>query len=254
MKRFISIWAAIAMIFSFYACDGNKNYTPRNSDTEINRPDDNEGDSDDTGDTGDSGDTEGTIDRSQYMQYNHTLTKGQAGYYGVYYEDQPTTTANWYLELADNNYDFETYEGNGFNTVLEFFSSNPSSTSIPVGEYTIEAFDSNPFSAGSLLYGYLGEYDENGETVEYPAGTWLFEGDEAIAGATAGNLTVAKSGSNYTINYVLHDDEYQITFKGTFSGSLTIYDGTESASYVSAAKATKAHRADKQVKRYRVRR
>ena len=49
MKRFISIWAAIAMIFSFYACDGDKNYTPRNSDTEINRPDDNEGDSDDTG-------------------------------------------------------------------------------------------------------------------------------------------------------------------------------------------------------------
>ena len=133
MKRFISIWAAIAMIFSFYACDGDKNYTPRNSDTEINRPDDNEGDSDDTGDTGDSGDTEGTIDRSQYMQYNHTLTKGQAGYYGVYYEDQPTTTANWYLELADNNYDFETYEGNGFNTVLEFFSSNPSSTSILSG-------------------------------------------------------------------------------------------------------------------------
>ena len=251
MKRFISFWAAIAMIFSFYACDGDKNYTPRNSDTEINRPDNNE---DNTGDAGDTGSTEDAIDRSQYVQYNHTLTHGQAGYYGIYYEDQPTTTANWYLELADNNYDFETYEGNGFNIVLEFFSSNSSSTSIPAGEYTIEAFDNNPFSAGSLLYGYLEEYDENGETVEYPAGTWLFEGNEAIAGATAGKMTVGKSGSNYTINYFLHDDEYEVTFKGTFSGILEIYDDTESVSYVPAAKTAKAQRADKQVKRYRVRR
>lgn len=247
MKRFLYTLVAILVAFSFCACEKGND---RNTDKEIIRP----GNNGNPGNNGGSGNTEDTIDRSQYEQYNYTLTQGLAGYYGVYYEDQPTTTANWYLELADNNYDFETYEGNGFNTILEFFSSNSSSTSIPVGEYTIEAFDSNPFSAGSLLYGYLGEYDENGETVEYPAGTWLFEGDDAIAGATAGKLTVDKSGSNYTINYSLHDDEYQITFKGTFSGSLTIYDGTESASYVSAAKASKAHRADKQVKRYRVRR
>ena len=262
MKRLFTIFTAAIIAFSFSACDLLDRDGGRDTDNTIIRPDSNKpnnSDDDnkpenDNNNTGNNGPENNESDRSNYQTYNQTFTQGQAGYYGVYYEGQPTTTANWYLELADNNYDLESYEGTGFNAVIEFFASNSSTTSIPAGEYTVEAFDNNPFSAGSLLYGFLGEYEENGETIQYPAGTWLFEGDEAVAGATAGKMTVSRSGNNYSISYVLHDDEFEVTFKGTYSGSLSIYDGTEGYSLAAQAKVAKAPRADLQVKRYRVRR
>ena len=243
MKRLFCILTAATVALSFSACDLHEE--ERDTDKEILRPDD---------DKPIKGEENDDIDRSNYQIYNHTFTQGQAGYYGQYYEEQPSTSANWFLELADSNYSLENYEGTGFNTVIELFTTSSATTSIPAGEYTIEAFDNNSFSAGSLLYGYYGEYEEEGETIQYPAGTWLFEGDEAVAGATAGKMTVSRSGNNYSISYVLHDDEFEVTFKGTYSGSLSIYDGTEGYSLAAQAKVAKAPRADLQVKRYRVRR
>ena len=109
--------------------------------------------------------------------------------------------------------------------------------------YTIEAFENSEYSAGSLMYGFIAEDEEYGE---YPAGTWLYEGNEGIAGATAGELKVSVSGSTYTLKYTLYDDEYGITFTGTYTGSLTIYDGTQEYSYAAALpsfapRATKAN-------------
>lgn len=260
MKQIFTSIALIAMAISFASCDKeiivecNCNCNCSNSDnTNQNggRPgNDNNGGSNEDNPGG--GNTN-TIDRSEYQVYNNTFTQGQAGFCGVYYDEQPSNTTNWYVELADNNYDLESYEGTGFNIVLEFFAGGTNSTSIPAGTYTIEAFEAEQFSAGSLLYAFLDEGEDNGETVQYPAGTWLFEGNEAIAGATAGWVKVAQSGGNYTITYELHDDEYSITFKGSYSGSLTIYDGTQENSAIAAAPQSKAPRKTN-TKYYRVRR
>ena len=256
MKQVLAILTVLTLAFSFASCEkeiivncncncncggsDDSDKTPGSSDETPGRPGENPGDNNGGSDNGGSN---GNIDRSEYTTYNTTFTKGQAGYFGVYYEDQPSTTSNWYLELADNNYDLESYEGTGYNVSLEFFTNNSFKTSFPAGEYTIEKFDATPYAAGSLLYGFIGEDETYGE---YTAGTWLFEGNEGIAGATAGKMTVAVSGSKYNISYTLYDDEYQIAFSGSYSGNITIYDGTQTASYAPALpsfapRATKAN-------------
>ena len=236
MKRFITILAAMAVIFSFSACDKDDN---RDTDTEIILPGENNnsnnnggGSTEDPG-TEDPGTEDPGTDNTGNSSYNNTFTYGYAGYCGQYYEDQPANTTNWYIELADDNYDLDYYEGTGYNIVFDLFAAGTSSTSIPSGRYTVEAFDESMFSAGSLMYGYIAEDEEYGE---YPGGTWLYEGNDGIAGATSGWVEISKSGSNYTIKYELQDEEWEITFKGSFSGALTLYDATEEYSSYSQAK------------------
>ena len=246
MKQVSAILTALAIMFACSSCEkeiivqcdcncqcGNSN----NSNQEPNRPGDNNsgntGDSDDSGDSGDSGDENGGgIDRSEYTTYNTTFTKAKASYYGVFYDDQPSTTANWYLELADNNFNLDTYDGDGYNIVLEFFTNSSYTSSFPAGEYTIERFEATPYSAGSLLYGFLTEQD--GE--QYASGTWLYKGLDGVAGATAGKMTIAVSGSNYSISYTLYDDDYQIAFSGSYTGSVSFYDLSQSNSLSQATK------------------
>ena len=257
MRQIFTTIALLAMAFSFSSCEKeiivNCNCNCQcgsNSDETPSRPggnDDNTGSNggSNNDNTGNGGSNDGT-DRSEYTTYSTTFTKGQAGYYGVYYDGQPSNTSNWYLELADSNYDLESYEGTGYNAVLEFFANGTSSTSIPAGKYTVEAFEKNEFSAGSLLYGYIAEDETDGD---YPAGTWLFEGNEGVAAATAGEVTVSVSGGKYTIQYTLYDDEYEVKFTGSYTGNLTIYDGTvESYSYAPATKSARSS-----ARHYRVR-
>ena len=246
MKQIFTSIALLAMAFSFASCDkeiivncncncqcSNSN----NTDQPGGRPgnDDNNGGSDNGGT--DNGGNGGDI--SEYETYNNTFTYGYAGFCGVWYDEQPSNTTNWYIELADNNYDLENYEGTGYNIVFDLFAAGTNSNNIPAGKYTVEQFEKSNFSAGSLLYGYIAEDETYGE---YPAGTWLYEGDNGVAAATGGWVEISGSGSNYTIKYELVDDEYMVSFKGTFSGSLTLYDATEEASY-SPAQPTKANRA-----------
>jgi hypothetical protein len=260
MRQIFTTIAMLAMAFSFASCDKEiivncdcNCQCGNGSDQTPTRPGGNEdntpgGGSDNTGGEGSGSGNEGSgsgTDRSEYTTYNTTFTRGQAGYFGAYYDDQPSTTANWYLELADNNYDLENYEGNGYNIALEFFTSSSYTSSFPAGEYTIEKYNETPYAAGSLLYGFIGKDEENNE---YTAGTWLYEGNEGIAGATAGKMKVEVSGSRYTISYTLYDDEFQIAFSGSYSGNLTIYDGTQTASYAPATKSGKSHN-----RHYRVR-
>lgn len=257
MKQIFTSIALLAMAISFASCDkeiicncqcscGNSDNSeqtggrPGNNDN--NNGGNNGGTNDNTGNGGtnnDGGSGSGDIDRNDYETYNNTFTYGYAGFCGVWYEEQPSNTTNWYIELADNNYDLENYEGTGYNIVFDLFAAGTSSTSIPSGKYTVEQFEKSNFSAGSLLYGYIAEDETYGE---YPAGTWLYEGDNGVAAATAGWVEISGSGSNYTIKYELVDDEYMVSFKGTFTGSLTLYDATEEASY-SPAQPTKANRA-----------
>lgn len=203
MKRIQSIFTVATALVALSSCDLTND--GRDTDSEINVP----------------------MDRSEYELYNHIFTQGDAVYYGVDYDEQPSDIGNWCIELADDNYNLENYEGEGYNINLEFFCKG---TTPAAGTYTIDAFDTNPFSHLSLLYGYIIEDQENGETIQYPSGTWLFAGNYGIAGATDGTMTVAVSGSKYTISYTLHDDDNKITFMGSYSGDLPIYDGTQSPS------------------------
>ena len=93
-----------------------------------------------------------------------------------------------------------------------------------------------------MLYGFTDEYQEDGETIQYTAGTWLYKGNEAIAGATAGSMTIAVSGSKYTITYTIHDDDFEITFKGSYTGELPIYDGTQSYNAAAQQKVARSPR------------
>lgn len=234
MKQIFTAIAILAMAMSFSSCDKKItcecNCSCCNSDDSENntgRPDNNDSSN------------EGNENNDEYETYNTTFTSGYAGYYGVWYEGQPSNTTNWYIELADNNYDLENYEGDGYNIVLEIFAQGTDSSSIPTGKYTVEAFEKSEYSAGSLLYGYIAEDETYGE---YPAGTWLYKGDEGIAGATSGEVNISVSGSKYTITYNLTDDEYKVRFKGSFTGSLTFYDATEEASYAQVAATKRARR------------
>ncbi len=260
MRHIFTTIALFAMALSFASCEKeiivncNCNCQCNNSngsDQNTGRPgtgdntgnnggnqDDNGGrPGDNGGNQGDNGGDSGEINRDNYETYNTTFTQGQAGYYGLYYDEQPSNTTNWYLELADSNYDLENYEGEGYNICIEFFTSGTSKSNIPAGTYTIEAYNEDPCSAGSVLIGYIAEDETYGE---YPAGTWLFQGNDGIAGATAGSMTISVSGSKYTINYTFYDDDYQAAFCGTFTGNLSIYDGTEGYSYAPATKGMKA--------------
>lgn len=258
MKQILTALSIIALMLSLASCEKTCNCNCNccnqgGSDQTIQRPGDNNQNDNDNED-GDLNSSPDGIDRSDYIVYNNTMTKGKAGYYGQYYQDQPSTTANWFIELAESNYDLDEYEGTGFNVSLEFFTPSSNTTSIAAGIYTIEAFEKSAFSVNSLLYGYYDEYEYEGETIEYPAGTWLFEGNEAVAGATAGQMIVSVSNNKYTINYGLHDDESKVTFIGTFTGNLTFYDGTEAYAALAQTKPTKAPKTSRLTKHFRVRR
>ena len=268
MKQILATLALIALALSFASCDKTCNCNcsscnTNGSDQTIQRPDNsgsgsgsgNNGGTTDDNTGGNTGGNEGTtdgIDRSGYDVYNHTMTQGFAGYYGAFYDDQPTNTANWYIALGESNYDFEAEETEGYAIFIELFTSSSYTTSIPSGTYTVEAFDNEPYSPFSLLYGFTDEDN-------YVWGTWLCEGVDPIAGATAGWVKISASGSNYTITYELYDDEYGITFKGSYSGALEFYDGTETASYTSASKnfapckSARASKGGNPVKHYRIR-
>ena len=244
MKQILTAVALFAMAISFASCDKENmcNCNCQCGDCQC-------GDSGQQSGRPDNGGGSNNDDTSEYESYTNTFTYGYAGYCGQWYDEQPANTTNWYIELADDNYDLENYEGTGYNIVLEIFAAGTSSTNIPAGKYTVEAYKQSEFSAGSLMDGYITK-DEN--DVEYPAGTWFFEGDNGIAGATAGWVEISGSGTNYTIKYELRDDEYMIEFKGTFSGSLTFYDATEEAA--SAVQASKVAKAKRGAKYFKVRR
>lgn len=242
MKRNFIILAALVAGLTFSACDFS-GLNDRDTDSEIIIPEDKDNpnnkpsiDDNTSNEEDEGGNTEDTTnDRSQYEQHNTTFTQGDAIYFGSYYDEQPSDVYNWWIELADNNFSLEDYSGEGYNIVLEFFSKG---TTPAAGTYTIEAFDKNPFAHMTLLYGYIDEYE--GEN--YPMGTWLYQGLTAIACATDGSMTIAVSGSKYTVSYTLHDDDYKITFKGTYTGELPLYDGTETESTSATQKVSKSSR------------
>lgn len=234
MKQIFTVLVIIAMAISFGSCEKKITCECNCSCNNSNGGSDNN-----TGRPGNNGGNSGNEDNGDYEIYNTTFTYGNAGYYGVYYDGQPENTANWYIALADDDYDINKWEGDGYNIILEIFAQGTDSRSLPTGTYTVEAFEKNGYYAGSLLYGYIAEDEENGEV---PAGSWLFKGNEGIAGATSGEVKISVSGGQYTITYNLYDDEYMVNFKGSYKGSLTIYDGTKEVASALAAASKRVRR------------
>lgn len=224
MKRFIAIFIAAVLMGTLASCDPS-GVGDRNTDTEVVRP--GNGNENDNGSTGGGNQGGETVDRSNYEVLNMTYTQAIADFYGQYYEGQPADVGNWYIILADDEYDLETYEGTGDNIVLELFAKGNYADGIPVGEYSVEAFLEKEFADKSVLYAWEEEETEDGEAYMAAYGTWLYAGNETRAGATAGTVTVSRTGGSYTISYNLHDDEYQISFAGSYTGYVDLYDASE---------------------------
>lgn len=223
MKRIFAIMAIAAIIFAMPSCD-KEEHGGKDSDTTIEKPEDN------TGDNTDGGNTETVPDDYEKIQINdfHTCF---ATNYGQFYEGQPESIDNWYLELAVETYNLETYEGTGYNIALELFSNSSNEMNLQEGTYSIEAFTKEEFSNLSMMYGFT---DDDNEVY----GSWLWNGFEAVAGLTSGSVEISKkSDGKYEISFNLMDDEWKVAVNGEYTGSVSIYDEREPDLTLDATKA-----------------
>ncbi len=223
MKRFLYILVAIFVAFSFCACEKGND---RNTDTEIIRPGNN-GNPGNNGSTGNpDGGSDGGTDRSGYEVVNTTsFGYGDIEYWGVAYENQPEDIVNWTVYLSADEFNTSDWEGTGEVVVLELFSKGKSSPA--AGTYTVESFYENWYSDFSVGDGYIEEENIDGETVQYCGGTWFFVDGYGEYAAQGGYVKIAESGSGYKVEYELHDDDLEITFKGSYTGEFNFYDMTE---------------------------
>lgn len=150
-------------------------------------------------------------DRSQYQVYDFAgYTQGELDYNGVY-----DGVTSWTIYLGDNNINLETLEGNGKLLILDFETTKTGKTDIPAGKYLYETGD----------YALVGYYEYN----DYAFGTMFYDGDDLLLGATDGNVSVSKSGSNYSFGVELYDDDYGTAYKANISLPLKYVDYSTSS-------------------------
>ena len=164
-----------------------------------------------------------------YEVIENTFDYGEMQFYGVYYDNQPEDVNSWSLVLAEDSFDLIEWTGTGYCAVVELFTDASATTDIPGGKYTVEAFLEKEYAKMSVGDGYVFEEEgEDGETLEYCGGTWLYEDGYGIAGATSGDFTIAKnSNGTYLVTYDFKDSYNMIHFKGSYTGELEYYDGTD---------------------------
>lgn len=160
-------------------------------------------------DGGDGGD--GEIPSDADFTFND-FTKGELDYNGS--EDGFTY---WSIYLGDDNVDLTDLSGSGHLACIDLCTTNSSSTDIPVGTYTVSETDGN--FVAIPIYEYDGYY----------YGTMFCEGDNILVGATSGTVKIMKSGSTYTVSMDLVDSEFNNTFKGSYTGTLTYMDYSKAA-------------------------
>lgn len=157
------------------------------------------------------------------------FTKGELLYLGDAYTTK--FSHNFIVYLANKSVDFESTQlklGDQL-LMLELNTALTVTDSIPSGSYNMltkmtVASDLVPFS---LVFGYTNDKDQNW-------GCWYY--GETTNKLKTGNVTVKKSGTNYTINYSLFD-RFGSKVSGNFTGPLTYIDKTKTAATtVSAAR------------------
>ncbi len=170
--------------------------------------------------------------REQPVEINPALTKGVLLYYGDAYNSKSTEnttgnhTNNYALYLGSETVDFSNSESEGDVLMIEFNTADSVHNYIPDGTYQmITELTYQQLVPFSLIFAYQTEGED--EKI-YDWGTWFY-GTTTTKALNAGNMTVTKSGDNYSIQYELYD---RIGSKvwGTYNGPLTYIDGTQESS------------------------
>ncbi len=166
-----------------------------------------------------TGDDYGTTTLTGNVTLN--IASAEAYYYGDYYD--------W----GTNNWEIGFFDSTGREFVLtECFTTLSQST--PEGNYTVTADAGDPNTA------FTGEFDDEGYILPTYYGKVDSKGDTLDAALIAsGSFSIAKSGSNYTINLDLADIlEHKVT--GSYTGPVSVAMGEVSPAQ--AAVGSRAHR------------
>ncbi len=153
---------------------------------------------------GNMGDDYGTTTLTGNVTLN--IASAEAYYYGDYYD--------W----GTNNWEIGFFDSTGREFVLtECFTTLSQST--PEGNYTITADAGDPNTA------FTGEFDDEGYILPTYYGKVDLEGNPLDAALIAsGSFSIAKSGSNYTVNLDLADIlKHKVT--GSYTGAIQVAMG-----------------------------
>lgn len=163
--------------------------------------------------------------REQPVEINPALTKGILLYFGDAYNSKSSNnttgnhTNNYALYLGSETIDFSNSASEGDILMIEFNTPDSVHNYIPDGTYQMMTeLTYQQLVPFSLVFAYQTESEDQW-------GTWFY-GATTTKALNAGNMTVAKSGDNYSIQYELYD---QIGSKvwGSYNGPLTYIDGTQ---------------------------
>ena len=215
MKKIASLFVSAALVFAVSCSE-------KEPQVESNRPTGNG--SDKTEDT--TPPETGELETFEVK----TFTQGNMEFWGVSYEDQPETSNNWCITLAEESFDLMEWSGTGYSVVLELFTTDVQAETVPLGNYTVEAFEKEMYSDYSVGDGFVYDDEDAGES--YCMGTWIFEDGTGLFAADEGSVKVSKSGDTYTVTYDLTDLEEGVNFKGSYTGPLEFVDLTKSKSAV----------------------
>jgi hypothetical protein len=163
--------------------------------------------------------------REQPVEINPALTKGILLYFGDAYNSKSSNnttgnhTNNYALYLGSETIDFSNSASEGDILMIEFNTADSVHNYIPDGTYQMMTeLTYQQLVPFSLVFAYQTEDEDQW-------GTWFY-GATTTKALNAGNMTVAKSGDNYSIQYEFYD---RIGSKvwGSYNGPLTYIDGTQ---------------------------
>jgi len=135
------------------------------------------------------------------------FTQCEAEFYGEY-----NGAGDWGIYLGDDETDMSDLSGGAWAMIELFSSSTSYSSTLPEGTFTID--DSEKAGTVASIY----EYDE------YYYGTMYGIDDSIYVGATSGTIKISKDGTSYTIEMNFIDDDYDTSFKSTYTGKVTVSD------------------------------
>lgn len=176
------------------------------------------------------------------------LTQGVFEYDGDIYSTGGVSH-NWLVYLADKRVDFtkKNLTGPGKIMMLELNTDPAAGNVLPAGTYTVISPE-NITSAAALtpFTAVPGIMNSENKSVY---GTWYLATEETegafqpLCGPQKGTITVKKSGSTYSIDFDVTDDDFNISVKGSYSGVPSVFDATASTSTSLAAGSSAAKRA-----------
>lgn len=153
------------------------------------------------------------------VELDGVFTHGEMDYYGQAYGDTGTDYANWTIYLAEDTFDFNTFDGTGHMLQLEVNTASSATREITPGTYEIfDVIEEASFVPNTAVPGFT----QNG----YCLGTWYILDMTPYYGATVGTAVIGREGDNYTIDFEFRDDTYKGIFRGSYTGPLAFYDGT----------------------------